>query len=408
MSSAKKPAAPDHPTVRATVQPSLTIAAEPLGFSAPGAFYLGMRNTLVSLDFLDENRLLFTFRVPGLIHRTGTAEESDGERKIRAVVLRLPTGAVEAETVWTLHDRAHYLYLLGNGQFLLRDGNNLLLGDGSLQVKPYLRFPGPVLWVELDPSRQYLVAGSDEPPANKSKAGDVGSPATARAQVVADGANGPDEPDMVLRILRVEDGKVLLVSHVRSSVHVPLNPEGYLEVLRANGRAWTLDFNYFSGGSKIVGNVDSVCAPQLDFVSAGEFLVTGCNSSGDPQLVAMGMNGRHLWETPPLGSAVWPLLAMNANGTRVARESLMVDHAVNASAPLGTEDIRGQDVQILDAATGKQVLRAAASPVFDAGGNVAISPSGSRVAILMDGNLQIFDLPAPAPVPDVGVAKAGK
>jgi hypothetical protein len=70
-------------------------------------------------------------------------------------------------------------------------------------------------------------------------------------------------------------------------------------------------------------------------------------------------------------------------------------------APLEPEDVKGQDVQIIDAATGKMVLRAAAEPALDAGGNVAISPSGRRVAILMDNRLQIFELPLPAPVPDL-------
>ena len=42
-----------------------------------------------------------------------------------------------------------------------------------------------------------------------------------------------------------------------------------------------------------------------------------------------------------------------ADGLRIARETLMVNHGVNAFAPLGTDDIKGQDVQIFDAATGQ-------------------------------------------------------
>lgn len=397
----KKPVPPPKPPVRATLQPSITIPAEPLGFSPPAPFYLGMRNSLASLDFLDEDRLLFTFRVPGLMRRTGSNADSEGERQIRAVVLRLPQGAIEAETVWTVHDRARYLYPLDHGQFLIRDGDTLLLGDASLQLKPFLRFPGPVLWVEVDPSRQYLVTGSNEPPTDQHRAGDVASPSTASVRVYGDDKGNPPEPDTVLRILRRDSGKVMLVSHVTSAVHLPLNGEGYLEILRSRGAAWNLNFNHFSGGSTVIGSVESVCSPHLDFVSSAEFLVTACDRAGDPNLVAMGMNGHHLWQAPAVGPAVWPLLVVGANGARVARESLLADHAVNASSPLGTDDIRGQDVQVLDAASGKIALRAAASPILDAGGNVAISPSGSRVAILMDGNLQIFDLPAPPPLPDI-------
>jgi len=38
---------------------------------------------------------------------------------------------------------------------------------------------------------------------------------------------------------------------------------------------------------------------------------------------------------------------------------------------------------------------------------VAISPSGRRVAVLGAGAIQIFELPAPPPLPDLSVTKAG-
>ena len=102
--------------------PAFTVPVEPLGFSAPGPFYLGQHNGLVSLDFLDENRLLFTFRVPGLLRREAVDEN---KRQIRALVLTLPAGTVEAEALWTVHDRARYLWMLKDGHFLLRDRDNL-------------------------------------------------------------------------------------------------------------------------------------------------------------------------------------------------------------------------------------------------------------------------------------------
>jgi hypothetical protein len=391
--------------VRATVQPSFTIPAEPLGFTQPAPYYMGMRFALMSLDFLDEDRLLFTFRIPGLISRASRNEETENQRKVRAVVLRLPQGSVEAETVWTLHDKKRYLYNLGNGQFFLRDRDTVQIGDASLQLKPFLQFPGPVLWVEVDPSRQYLVTGSSEPPTQASRPGNVESPATAHADVATDAPSSSQAPDMVLRILRRQDGKVMLVSHVRSAVHLPINGEGYLELLRGNGATWSLNFDHFSGGSTMVGQLDSACMPLLDFISPGEVLATTCNSNGDPRLVGLGLNGKRLWQNASNVASVWPVLATNATGNRFGRESLMTGREMSTISPLEPEDIKGQDVQIMDAATGKVVLRAAASPVFDVGGNVAISPSGRRVAIMMGRDLQIFQLPDPPPVPDVNLQR---
>lgn len=399
-SGKKKEAPPERPPIRSTQPPALTIPVEQLGFSAPGEFYLGSRNSLVSLDFLDENRLLFTFRVPGLIHRDHNSIGNSDERQIRAVVLHLPDGNVQAETLWTLHDRSRYLYMLKKGQFLLRDGNDLRVGDASLQLKPFLHFPGPILWVEMDPSQQFLVAGSSEPKSENPKAGDVPRPATASATVQGDEDSAPDEPGIVLRILRRDNASVMLVSRVRTAIHLPINNDGYLEALRSKGMTWVLNLNHFTGGSTIVGSVDSLCTPIFNFISVKEFLVTACNTSGDPRLVAMTTQGRRLWENPGLGQSVWPVLEASEDGSRIAWETLVTDHEVNSFAPLGSDDIKSQDVSVMDAATGKLAMRAQASPIFDVGGNVAISPNGKQVAIVIAGAIQIFNLPPPPPLQD--------
>lgn len=232
-----------------SLPPAFTFPIEPLGFSAPSSNYLGARNSLVSLDFLDENRLLFTFRIPGLMHRDQLSNDDGAERQIRAVVLSLPKGTVEAETTWTVHDRVRYLWPLNNGHFLLRDRNGLSEGDATLTLKPYLDFPGPLLWIELDPQQHFLVTNSDEPSAKDSKSGDLAGSANASTAGAADQDSDSDPPNLVIRILRRESGEVMLVSRVRTAVHLPINSTGYLENLRSRGMEWILNFRYFTGGA---------------------------------------------------------------------------------------------------------------------------------------------------------------
>ncbi len=375
---------PDRLPGKPSQPPAFKIPVEPLGFSAPGPLYLGQRYSVVSLDFLDENRLLFTFRVPGLIHRE--AGESD-ERRIRAVVLGLPAGTVEAEALWTVHDWARYLWMLTDGRFLLRDRDNLEMGDATLELKPFLRFPGPLLWLELDPTQQFLVTDSREPAAP---------------------AEEPSESDLAVRILRRDSGKVMLVSRTRTAVHLPINSDGYLGSLRANGNAWMLDLNYFSGGSNILGQVESSCSPLFDFLSQREVLVTTCTSPGAGKLVAMTTDGRRLWDAETSEATVWPLVVRSPDGLRLAREALAVSRPVSARSPLSQDDIKGQLVEVLNAVDGKVVLEAAASPILDAGGNVAISPSGRRVAVLNGGAIQVFELTQPPPLPEPATHPSGR
>jgi hypothetical protein len=388
-------ALPDQIADKPSQPPAFQIAVAPLGFSGPGAIYLGQRISVVSLDFLDDNRLLFTFRVPGLIHRqAGGRDAGEGEeRQIRAVVLKLPEGTVEAEALWTVHDRSRYLWVLNGGRFLLRDRNNLEIGDTALELKPFLRFPGPLLWLEMDPSQQFLVTNSREPVAKGSN-----TSAANQANSNGDGQKAEDESDMVVRILRRDSGQVMLVSRSSSTVHLPINSDGYLESLRGTGDEWMLNLKNFSGGSRILGHVESNCSPLFDFLSQREVLVSACNPLGAGKLVAMTTEGRRLWGAETSDTTIWPLLVRSPDGLRLTREALAVSHPVSVGSTIDQSDIKGQLVEVLDAADGKVVLETAASPILDAGGNVAISPSGRRVAVLNGGAIQVFELPAPTPL----------
>jgi hypothetical protein len=376
----RAPELPDRLPNKPSQPPAFKVSVEPLGFSAPGPLYLGQRNSLVSLDFLDEDRLLFTFRVPGLIRREPGEEDV---RQIRAVVLALPSGAAQAEALWTVHDRQRYLWMLTGGRFLLRDRDNLEMGDATLQLKPFLRFPGPLLSLDMDPAQKFLVTNSREPAASGSKESD--------GQKLAD-------TDLAVRVLRRDSGQVVLVSRAPSTVHLPINSDGYLGSLRESGDAWMLDLNYFSGGSNVLGRIDSTCSPLFDFLSEREVLVTTCTDTGAGKLVAMTTDGRRLWEAQTSDESMWPLVVRSPDGSRLAREALAITHPVSARSPVSQDDIKGQLVEVLDAADGKVALQASASPVLDAGGNVAISPSGRRVAVLNGGAIQVFELPPPPPL----------
>lgn len=389
----------------AASQPAaFSIPVETLGFSTPGAFYLGERESLVSLDFLDENRILFTFRVPGLIHRTNAGEF---ERQIRALVLTLPQGAIETEALWTVHDRGRYLWMMRDGHFLLRDADTIKEGDAKLELRPRLQFPGPLLSLEMDPGQQYIVTNSEEPQELKPQK-DESSSATAQADVTVNSEKSVDERDIVLRILRRSTGQVMLVSHVRMAVRLPINAEGYLETLRGTeGRQWILDLNYFTGGSKVLGRLDSSCQPPVEFVTPDEAIVNTCVQQNGRRLVAMSTEGKTLWDAPSPSTQIWPILLTGQNGARLARETMTLDHSIeDFGQALDASDIKGQMVEVYDAIGGKLALKAYARPVLDAGGNVAISPSGRRVAVLNGGAIDVYELPAVEASPQNGNALA--
>ena len=391
--SSAEPAKPE----QAASQPAaFTIPVEPLGFFAPGAIYQGQRESLVSLDFLDEDHLLFTFHAPGLMRREDHASAGD-ERQIRAVVLALPAGTVDAEALWTLHDRGRYLWMLNGGQFLLRNQNDLQFGDASLELTPWFHFAGPLLWLEMDPAQDLVATDSREPVGTSPQSGSVPSPSTASAWVTSDEVKSYAQPDIVLRIVRRDGGQVMLVSRTRTTVHLPINSEGFVESLRGKGHEWILNLNYFKGGGRMMGKLDSMCAPSVEFVSDPEVLITTCNPDNSRWMVAMSTDGKRLWNVAKPPTQIWPRLYMAPNGLRLARETLVVTHPIDTFSPLSFDDVKGQLVEVYDAITGKVDLTARASPILDGGGNVAISPSARRVAVLDAGAIQVYELPATSP-----------
>jgi hypothetical protein len=178
------------------------------------------------------------------------------------------------------------------------------------------------------------------------------------------------------------------------TVHLPFNSEGWIETLRGREREWVLNMNRFRGGSQVIGRFDSMCAPSVEFVSNAEVLATACNPDNSRWMVAMSTAGKRLWNKSRPAIQIWPRLIMAPNGSRFARETLVVTHEVGTLSPLSFDDVKEQRVEVYDAATGKVELTAPASPILDGGGNIAISPSG-RVAILDAGAIQVYELPAP-------------
>jgi hypothetical protein len=391
----------DHYPQRPSLPVAFSVPVGPLGFSIPGDNYLLRKQRLVSLDFLDEDRLLFTFRVSGLMQRDAEGDTEGKKQQIRAVVLALPAGKIESQASWVVPDRSRYLWMLGDGHFLLRAREGLDEGDGQLKMKEYLRFPGRLLWIQMDPRQQMIITNTLETASAKQSA-DKTETASAKpnADTAADSKKAGAQGILVARTLRRASGEVIHESRVpwtSQTADWPMNSEGYLERSKEGSDRWLLSLNVFSGGNRGLAHIGSTCAPQYDFVSETELLVSACDPESGWKLRLMSTSGKLLWEVKAGTNSIWPLLAVAQSGSRVARETLLLKHSVvRYKRMLDARDLQGQMVRIFDAANGKVVLEAPLSPILDGGGNVAVSPSGKRVAILNAGAIQIFQLPAPA------------
>jgi len=387
----------DHYPDKPSGQLVFTIPLSTLGFSTPGDNYLMRQQSVVSLDFVDEERVLFTFHVAsGLRSRRPGVEE--GEQRIRAMVIEVSTGKVDAQTEWVVPDRSRYLWMLNDGHFLLRTKEGLDEGDPQLKTKSYWRSPGKLMWIQMDPKQEYIITNSLEPAtATGLRGGPAGTPKAKKVGVTK--AQPEEQGLLVARTMRRATREVVRETRVPWTSQKndwPMNSEGYVERMHEKGANWALKLSSYSGGEgRDLGQLESTCMPAYSFVSDAELLVRRCDPAQGWVLEAFSSAGKPMWQRKAAVNAMWPLVIPSRDGTRVAQESLLLKHAVERyKRMIGAGDLLGQSVRVFNAADGSMLLEAPLTPVFDGGGNVATSPTGRRVAILNAGAIQVFELPS--------------
>ena len=276
---AEKKAAPAPVT---DLQPAVRIEVAPLGYLPPGSFYLTYRLSSEALGFFDNDHLLFTFRVGGLLKRLPNDPAGDDDQQIRAVVLDVKTGKMVRQTEWRMHDRGPYLWPFVGGKFLVRRRNSLFLTDESLELQPWLNLSERVRDVQVSPDRAMVVVETDDT-------------AKVQAQAAAPSHLGTGEPVKVM-VLGAESKTPIAQSDGQAPVLLPLMGNGLLDMLEGKLPGyWVMRDVPFHGDAKLVAQVKSGCRPSVKPLSATVVLLEGCYLDGnDHQIFVISMDGRRI------------------------------------------------------------------------------------------------------------------
>jgi hypothetical protein len=381
--------------------PSARVPILPLGFTPPSLFYLAQRTSSVTVDFIDKDHLLFTFRKIGLMRRLPNEPPSDEDQLIQAVVLDVASGKPVRQTVWRMHDHSRYLWALRDGKFLIRQRNTLYLTDSSLELKPFLSFVHPLVCVQISPDRHFLTVESETAP-----------PPPASVQDLATG-NGFNTPPRQITIgvyatdANAEAHGLLLTAEAHNAVLLPIVKDGILETAQAPEDSWQIrELPFVLPGqktdppaSRVILTVRGSCNPTLLPLSE-TVVITGCSRMEDQDrlMTAIDLNGHVLWNQWWQAKYLWHTFDFTTDGSRFAMGSLVSDRPLSTLEPIEPDEVIKQLVGVFDTATGKLVLLREADPIVSAGQNFALSADGRRFAILRDHVIEIYDLP-PAPPP---------
>jgi hypothetical protein len=370
----------------ATDRPAVTIALGPLGYKLPRSAPPYESSPSEEMYFIDSDHLLVTFRIPELLERLPDCPPNDEDRTIHAVILDLPSGRVEAAANWRLHDHLQYLWPLSGGRFLVRQHSRLLVTDAELKLHPFLKPVSQLESVQVSRDGRFVVVETDFERHTAAEHQKLVESAKAKGAA-------PKE-DVRVMVVDSERRTVIAESREPQAISMKLIRDGYVETVRRRPNRWELQYVPFGGASRTVIEFTSKCEPQMEVLNADALLIENCPTTGGGNgLLALSLEGKPLWSLRPDRALAIPHLSLSPAGNAVALSRIRLANPVDMwISVLHDENIRGQQIDLLDATTGKIEMEALASPARIYGQDYALSPDGQRLAVLKTDRVQVFEV----------------
>lgn len=361
------------------------IPVAPLGYEAPGALYLLSGFAFNSLDFIDSDHLLFTFHAAGLLRRERDATASDDDQMIHADVLAVPDGRVQAAADWRMHDHARYLWALSGGRFLVRQRDAYWTTDASLKLQALIRSPTPILTTEVSPDGRLMLI---------EDVYERHTPEEHKKLSLEDDDNPPAE-DAIIAMLDVATKDIQAEFHVQEPMALPVTSSGYLEGEEKKAGDYVITYHPFHGEPVPLGSVASVCDPRATFISTTAVMIASCGpNTPDLYLDAWTIDGKKLWQGRRDGTLALPNVVPALDGNRFAIALLHLSHPATTPESITDGDVESQQVQVFDTKSGALLLATDASPILAAGQNFALSADGTRLAVLRNGVIDVYEIPS--------------
>ena len=369
----------------------VTIPLEELGQQPVGARPQVPGSTVATVHWVGDHHVLVTFGVRRLMKRLEESRPEDEDRLIEAVLVDVPSGKVAARTTWRMHDGGEYLWDLGRGRFLLRVRDRLaviaplanLSTEHPFEEHHLLGYERRIVGVLVGAESDLLTVETVDPASLKegAKRGDN------LVEINFYRVEGEGIPERVERAGLVRS---------RLPIEIPMTSEGYLDTNEESKATWVFDY-YSHAGKKIeLAPFDTSCFPRATFVSRSEFVAFGCRGSQDKvEIGGFDMEGREMWQQNVYDNFVRATFSFAPESGRFAmgRAIMASPPSLAGPDPMGSQ-FTGQDVQVLQAHTGKQLFHMVFTPAQKSGENFSLSADGLRLALVRNGVVEIYKMPA--------------
>ncbi len=389
-----------------------------LGQPSQGVRPMAAGSTVATVHFVGDHHLLVTFPVRKLMKRLAECLPEDDDRMIDAVLVDVPSGKVAARTTWRVHDGGQYLWELGGGRFLLRVRDRLvtvaplehLSAEEPFEEHKLLTFDHSIRVVLVSPENDLLTVETQERVKPKAvaatpAAGGAASPGLLRRPQGVDGVEETEQPvpPVEMSFFRfAKDGETLKAVRAgtmlaRVPTDVPMTGMGYLDISEESKGRWLFDYVAHSGKKTELSPYDTTCYPSAKFVSRSEFVAFGCRGSQDKlEIGGFNMLGEEMWQQNFFDSFVDPVFSLAPEAGRFAlgRAVTLTPPSERMGREVSGDELTGEDVQVLQMETGRQLFHVTLTPAQRVGQNFSLAPDGTEVAVIRAGAVEVYRLPA--------------
>jgi hypothetical protein len=377
--------------------PEARFSLEDLGFPGTSPNFLNAGVSLLTVHFADSEHLLVTFSLRCLVPRLPGDPPDHDDRMVAALLVELPSGKVLARTEWHLHDHGRYLWNLGGGRFLLREGNALWTFTPMVNLKsgqPFVRRPfphrsGQVEAVVVSPDNRLVTVetkAAKNSGATTVSLGDASSPSMVALDFYRIAGGGADGSPLA--------SSVVGSARSASTINLPMSADGYL---RSNdmgqGTRWSVAFEPFGGKTIKLAPIDSSCPPGLRLVSPTQLVALSCRGSVDRTiLMAFDFNSHEMWQEPLDSFTVQPVFAFAPAAGRFAVSRTNASVATDILTT-DQDNVQSQEVRVYQTQTGDLLLKVNCSPVLRTSENFDLSADGMKAVVVRKGAIEVYRLP---------------
>lgn len=329
----------------------------------------------VSLDFLDRERVLFTFNPKKFVRRQPGCPATHNDRMVHAAIIEVTSGEVRAQADWYLHDSSRYIWSLGSGKILLRRLNSLFVVDRNLHETLLWESPKDLLWVSVSPDGKQII--------------------TETAEGAASPASRPKQSSKASFRIEFRDADSLQVQRtIRSkrAANIESTSSGFASAVfgGVTSPVWLVRFGPSEQERVNIARVRTALVPDVLYLNNNTLLI-GRNStrSAGYSVSAFTVTGNLLWRQHWNTHRYYPALARSEDGSRFAITTL---RSVDTPTPGREFEGLEQQIEVFDTATGTPVISTIAFPVVTHGQNFSLSPDGLSLALLKGTKLEFYDL----------------